>query len=315
MKKLFLALALICLAAAPIARAQTMGIAALVNDDVISAADLENRTSLLLLSTQMEDTAEGRQKIAPQVLRGLIDEKLQQQEAKRLNISVSEAEVQSGIARLAQQNNMPPDQFVAFIEQKGASLDSLTEQLKSTLLWAKIVRQKFLSQAVVTEEEINESLAKVQANAGASQYLLAEIFLPVYSQAEEEDVRDIAVKLVSEVMAGAEFASLARQFSKSASAPQGGDLGWVKRGQLPPALDQKLEVMQPNQITKPVRTADGYTVLLLRDIRTPDGDSKPAVERDRIAADLRQKKLEASARKFLRDLRSAAIVDIRANVF
>ncbi len=315
MKKLFLALALICLAAAPIARAQTMGIAALVNDDVISAADLENRTSLLLLSTQMEDTAEARQKIAPQVLRGLIDEKLQQQEAKRLNISVSDAEVQAGIARLAQQNNMPPDQFIAFIGQKGASLDSLTEQLKSTLLWAKIVRQKFLSQAVVTEEEINESLAKVQASAGAAQYLLAEIFLPVYSQAEEEDVRDIAVKLVSEVMAGAEFASLARQFSKSASAPQGGDLGWVKRGQLPPALDQKLEVMQPNQITKPVRTADGYTVLLLRDIRTPDGDAKPAVERDRIAADLRQKKLEASARKFLRDLRSAAIVDIRANAF
>lgn len=312
MKKIFAAFLFSFLCLALPARAQTLEIAAVVNDEVISRLDVQNRLSLIALSTDIALTPENTQKLYPQILRNLIDEKLQLQEARRLGLSASDTEVNAAITRLAAQNNLPPEQFEQFISQKGASFDSLLDQVRATIVWTKIIRQKFSTAAIVTEDEIQEAINREKTNLTAPQYLVAEIFLNVETPGDEASVKELADRLVSEVMQGAPFAPLARQFSQSASAPQGGDLGWVKRGQLPALLDQKLALMQPNQITKPQRLADGYVIMLLRDVRIPEEGSVPDINRQAVADLIRQKKLEGSARKYLRDLRTLALVDLRS---
>ena len=89
------------------AAAQETRIAAVVNEDMISLGDLEARIRLVLLSSQLPDNEQVRQRVAPQVLRTLIDEKLEMQEAKKFNVSASEDDANKAFDRLEQQNNMP----------------------------------------------------------------------------------------------------------------------------------------------------------------------------------------------------------------
>src|SRR5689334_16540013 len=103
---LFRLISLLLLLAGP-AAAQETRIAAVVNDDIVSLADLQERVHLALASANIEDTEQNRQRISPQVLRGLIDEKLEMQEAKRLNVKAEDDEVAEALRRIEQQNNVP----------------------------------------------------------------------------------------------------------------------------------------------------------------------------------------------------------------
>ncbi len=293
------------------ASAQTMEIAALVNDEVVSRLDVEQRISLMSLSADRELTPDDRKKIYPQILRSLIDERLQIQEARRMNLMANEAEIMGAVARLAAQNNIPIEQFENHIAEKGGNYDSLLEQLKATISWTKVVRQKFATVAIVTEDEIGAEFDKIKSATASPEYHVAEIFLAVDDPKDEESIKKTADDLVQKILQGAAFDELARQFSQSQSATEGGDLGWVKRGQLPEAADMKLAKMNANQVTRPIRVAEGFAILFLREIRTPNSAETPEINRNAIADRLRQKKLESSARKYLRDLRSVALVDLR----
>ena len=313
MQKIIYSFFIILLAACSAAHAQnqTMGIAAVINDEVISQLDISERLALVSMTANLANTPENMQKLTPQILRNLIDERIQLQEAKRLNIVATEGEINNGLARIAEQNKIPPDKLEEAIVKQGGSFDSLLDQIKATIGWTKVIRQRFASTAIITEEEINQEAAVAAANAAAPQYQLAEITLLVESPADEDSVKQLADRLIQQILDGTPFAPLAREFSKSPSAESGGDIGWVKRGQLPAVLEQRLSTMQPNQITKPIRTNDGYVILYLRDTRIPTADSMPPVDRQAIADFLRQKKLESAARKYLRDLRSIALIDIK----
>jgi hypothetical protein len=143
MKRLsFLALlltALLTLAGA--VSAQETRIAAVVNDDVISVADVGARMRLVFASSNIEDTPESRQRVARQVVRILIDEKLEMQEAKRLNLKVSEAEIAAALANIEAQNNLPKGGLDKMLSARGVERGTLVDQLTATLAWGKVVRQ------------------------------------------------------------------------------------------------------------------------------------------------------------------------------
>jgi peptidyl-prolyl cis-trans isomerase SurA len=86
-------------------------IAAVVNDDVISVSDLSSRIRMISLSAAIPDTPEARKRVAAQVLRTLVDEKLELQEAKRKNITASQEEIDKAVSSIAQQNKLTADQL------------------------------------------------------------------------------------------------------------------------------------------------------------------------------------------------------------
>src|SRR5438046_2448527 len=112
-------LALIIILSAGVSLAQETRIAAVVNDDVISVADLTARLRLIISSSNIEDSPQTQQRISRQVLRNLIDEKLEMQESKRLNITVSDNEVAEAVARIEQQNNMPKGGLDRYLASRG----------------------------------------------------------------------------------------------------------------------------------------------------------------------------------------------------
>src|SRR5215469_9995414 len=126
--RLLLALPLLLLFAAP-AAAQETRIAAVVNDDIVSLNDLSNRMLLVMRSSGMEDTKQNRDRVSSQVLRSLIDERLQMQEAKRLNVKVSDDEVDKALERIEQNNRMQKGALNEFLEKAGIPRAALIEQI------------------------------------------------------------------------------------------------------------------------------------------------------------------------------------------
>ncbi len=274
----------------------TMSAAAIVNDEVISVLDLAMRTRLVVLASGLPSNNENHRRLQPQVLRSLIDERLQLQEANRLDVRVNQSQVEQALQRLADQNNMTAPQFVGELERNGILPNTILDQIRASISWQTVVQQRLRPAIDIGEEAINEAIERLKANQGKPQYRVAEIFLAIDDAFQEDQVMRTARRLIEELRQGASFAALAQQFSQSATATVGGDLGWVVASQLPAELDQTLARMRRGDVAGPIRTFGGIYILALINQRVveagdtfvslnqiflpfPDGGS-PAEEQD-----------------------------------
>ncbi len=248
-----------------------MRIAAVVNDDVISLYDVGARMRMLMISSNLPDTAETRQRIGGQVLRALIDEKLQLQEAKRQNIIANDEEIAKALGQIEKQNNMKAGQLDDFLKQRGVDRDSLVTQVSASIVWAKLVRRLAQQTTEVSDEEVDETLKRLREHANEPQSRVAEIFLAVDNPSQEEEVRRLAERLTEQMRHGARFSAVAQQFSQSATAAVGGDIGWVRPDQLPPDLAKVVGNMRPGELSSPVRTGAGYYLMLVVERRNGPG--------------------------------------------
>ena len=213
-------------------------IAAVVNDEVISVGDLQSRLKMVMLSSNLADSLENRQRIANQVLRTLVDEKLQIQEAKRQNISATEDEINKAIAQIAKQNNMQSAQLDQVLKVNGIERGAVIDQLTASIVWSKLVRRLVSQTNVVSDEEVDYALKRAKESSNEPQSRVAEIFLAIDNPQQEDDVRRLAERLTEQMKQGARFSAIAQQFSQSATAAVGGDMGWVRPEQLSPGTRQ-----------------------------------------------------------------------------
>ncbi len=261
------ALGLIAAAGGPGAAQGVQRIAAIVNDEVISVYDLEQRIRLLLSTSSSRPTPETMRRMQTQVLQSLIEERLQLQEASRLNIAVDDSEIQTAIRFIEDQNGMAEGGLTETLLQGGSNLDALVAQLEAQIAWSKVVGQRLRPRVSVGQEEIETVLERIRANAGRGENLVSEIFLSAEGVAQKEEIRRNAVELVAQLRSGARFSDVARQVSQGLSAPAGGNVGWVESGSLAPELDIVLAKLNVGQISDPVEIVEGFYILFLRNRR------------------------------------------------
>ncbi len=256
----------------PVALAQdTLRAVAVVNDEVISMLDLFMRTRLMALSSGIELTPESQSRLQQQVLRRLIDERLQLQEAQRLSIIVSDQEVADALNGIARRNKMSSAQFETMLAQNQIWPSAIKEQVRAELVWRNVVRVRLVPTIVIADEEIDDVVARVEAGRGGSQINLSEIYLEVDSVQAEDEVRGAAADLLEELRGGGDFSALAGQFSQSATAAKGGNIGWIEETQLPDELASVVRDMKIGEVTGPVRGLTGYYILYLRNRKAISG--------------------------------------------
>ena len=255
----------------PVGSQEKIGIAAIVNDEVVSVYDLASRVTLAIASARAQNSEETRRRIAPQVLRSLIEEKVKMQEAKRLDIKVAEADVQAALRQIEKQNNLPRGGLEKFLVRQGIAKAALVEQIKTSIAWAKVVNARLRPSIAIGEDEIDDALARIKENEGKPQQKISEIFLPINDPDKEPNVRQSADRIIKQLRTNSRFESLARSFSQSASAAVGGDLGWTRPGELGGLLDAAVAALRPGEISPPIRTPAGYHILMLKARRTDPG--------------------------------------------
>jgi peptidyl-prolyl cis-trans isomerase SurA len=238
-------------------------IAAVVNNEVISVQDLDSRIKMVLLSSNLPDTPEMRKKVAPQVLRTLIDEKLQLEEAQRKHITATNAELRKAIALLEHQNHMPPGGLEKYLRAHNIEPSALIDQITAAIVWGKLVRQRVEETSPISDEQVDETLAHLKETADEPESQVAEIFLPVDNPEQDGQVRQLAERLIQQMRGGARFSAIAQQFSQSPTAAVGGDIGWVRPDELNPKLGKVVAALQPGELSTPIRTRAGYYLLLV----------------------------------------------------
>jgi peptidyl-prolyl cis-trans isomerase SurA len=271
MRRFALAAALLLgFALAPAAQ-ELQRIAAIVNEDVISMYDLRARIELIIVSSRLPNTAEVRQRIQPQVLRAMIDERLQMQEAKRRNVAVTKPDLDRAVGAIERDNNMPAGGLQEYLRQNGLREDSLFDQLRAAIAWQKVVSRQFRPTVNITPGQVDEALAQMKKKQGQEQYRVYEILLTIDSPDEENLVRDNARRLVEQIRGGALFDALARQFSQGPNAQNGGDRGWIVAEDADPAFAEAIRNLRPGEVSEPLRTIAGYHIIAVRDRRRSSG--------------------------------------------
>ena len=242
-------------------------IVALVNDEVISLRDVNQRSRVIMATARLPDTPEVMRAVREQAMRSLIDERLQMQEAKRRGISISQQELDSAIALIERQFGVPAGRFEDFAQRSGIDPAIFINQVRAELTWARMIRARLSATVTVTDQEVDEQIAKLRSSAGQTEELISEILVPVDNPDQEEPQRQTAQRIVEQLRAGASFPAMARQFSRGTTAANGGEVGWVQRGTLPEEVEQVIARMDKGDISDPIRSIGGYQIVALRDRR------------------------------------------------
>ncbi len=240
---------------------------AVVNGDIITGTDVDQRTALVLASNKAQPSDEEKQRLKMQILRNLIDESLQIQEAKTQDISVKDDDVEQSYARVAQQNfGKNTAALDGYLTKIGSSSNSLKRQIRGELAWQHLLRRNVQPFVNVSEEEVKESLARLRADKGLEEFHVAEIYLAAQPDTQAA-VFENAKKIVEQIKAGASFQAMARTYSEASTKVVGGDLGWLRLSKLPTEMAAPVQTMTAGQLAGPIAIPGGFTIVALVDKR------------------------------------------------
>lgn len=303
-----IAIALVALTVLPVfpvdaARRDVEGIAAIVNDEVVSIYDVEQRVNLFFASSGIPKTEENIKTLRNQVLRTLVDEKMQVQIALENDIEISQAEIDNQILRMAQQSGGDVDDIHAFLKENNIRPATLENQIRAEIAWQNFIQRKFSGRINISEAEIEETMERAINAINRTRYNLSEILLVGDMASDGARLSGLARQLIEELKKGVDFAAVARQFSNASSAATGGRVGWTTEDQLDPKLASVVTSLGRGEISAPIVTNAGIYIVKVDGIQQSGGiDPDRHIfdllilsltnDRPSLAADLRRIKAE-----------------------
>jgi peptidyl-prolyl cis-trans isomerase SurA len=258
-------------------------VAAIVNDDVITQRELDERVELIARRlTQQNAPVPPMDQLRSQVLNQMVLERVQLERAKEDGIAVDDAAVQVTLQRLAQTNNMSVEIYRARLEAQGVPWSVFTRDARTELTLSKLREKEVDSKVTVTDAEVANYIASQRGpNAKGQQDLRMEhLFLKAPLNASETDIEAAQKKaqgLLQQAKGGANFEKLAKANSQAADASKGGDLGFLPPSQLPAEFASAASSLRPGQVNPDViRTNDGFEIVRLVERRSGQGGASAA---------------------------------------
>ena len=249
-------------------------IAVIVNDEVISRYDVNQRVRLILVTSGIPATEENIKRIEEQAIKALIDEKIQLQEAIKLEVPDSPNEINLMLDNIARSNQTTADGILESITSQGVNSETLLNQIKSELLWNKIVRGRFGSYINISDEEVDIIYNRTIQNINNSQYDISEIFIGFEDENEEREAKDLTQRLTEQLKNNIPFEPVAQQFSQAPSSGQGGFIGWVSEGQLDPEILLSIKDLEIGAVSEPIKTVNGYFIIKING-KSEEGGKNP----------------------------------------
>lgn len=239
---------------------------AIVNGDIVTRTDVEQRLALIVAANGGNVPAEELERLRNQVLRNLIDETLQIQEAKANKVDVTAAEINESYTRVARNFKRTPETMAEYLTSIGSSERSLKRQIEGETAWNRLLRRRIAPFVNVSQDEVQGIVQRLNASKGATEVRVGEIFISATPESATE-VSNGMRKIMDQVRQGGSFTAYARQFSEASTAAVGGDLGWVRPEQLPEALSGTINTMNVGQLAGPIQVPGGFSLLYLIDKR------------------------------------------------
>jgi peptidyl-prolyl cis-trans isomerase SurA len=288
-------------------------IVAVVNDEVITAIELGERTRVVAAQLQRGGgqlpPAETLQR---QVLERMINDLVQVQHAKETGIRIDDATVEKTIQRIADDNSLSMTAFRQALERDGIRYARFREDMRNELILSRLREREVENSVVVTDAEVETELARAERERGGDvEYQLQHILVLLPQQATPEQIdarRRRALQALSELRRGANFAEISATYSEAPDALQGGNLGWRAAGRLPALFLDAVDKLRPGEVSDILRSPNGFHIVKLLDKRAKD--KTPAVMQTRarhILVRTKEGTNEAEVRERLARLRTRIV--------
>lgn len=248
------------------------GIAAIVNEDLITEAELNHRLEMVKKEfEQNQQPIPNDEILSKQILNHFINEKLQLQVAKRTGITVDEDTLDTAIKKILQSNHQDLESFKAQLQGEGLSLDEFREQLKNQLLIHKLFERDVGSHITVTKDQVSKILHSPQYNSiNVKEYHVYDLLVALSEEPTSDEVRTAKTrieKILADLHKGKDFKALALAESDGENALQSGDLGWRRLEALPTLFMEPIKQMKPGKVIGPIRAPNGFHLILLEATR------------------------------------------------
>jgi peptidyl-prolyl cis-trans isomerase SurA len=247
-----------------------------VNDDVITRQELEERTASVTKMLQRQKTMLPDSNVLQrQVLERMISEMLQDQFAKESGLRVDDAMLDKTILRIAQQNKFDSvGAFRAKVEEDGTSFKEFREEIRNEMISTRLREREVDSKLVISENEVDNYLSNQARQEGKGDELqLAHIMVVVPEQASADKIQSFqkrAEEALAKLRGGAPFSQIAAGYSDAQDALKGGELGWRTVDRLPPIFAEALQKMKPGEVSEILRSPNGFHIIKLLDRRSKD---------------------------------------------
>ncbi len=242
------------------------GIAAVVDDDVITRGELTTRLQALVAQLQKKGTQLPPLKVLQrQLLERMIVEQLQLAQASQLGIKVGDEELNKIIERIAEQNKLSLLQFRSTLENDGVSFATFREEIRKEVIITRVRNSQVDKRVNVSPQEVDNLLESQRRNQSKNQeFHLQHILIALPADASPEQIAESQAKvtqLLGELRGGADFGNMAVSHSAGPQALEGGDIGWRRLAQLPVAFAEAVKGMSVGEISEPVRSTSGFHLL------------------------------------------------------
>ena len=288
---------------------------AVVNNDAITLGELQE-TIIAYRQESRQRSGPTDEELAKQLLPRLIDSRLQLQEADREKVVVDDVEVNDELSeRVKTYGAKSVEEFDRLLKSQGVTLESIKKRLRDSLRVQKVIRRKVALRVSVTDQEIAQYLEENRAKLETGLSYHARHILLVPEDGGSDDAAWEAARIKAELIRtqlaeGADFAAVARQHSKDASARDGGDLGTLKRGELSQEIEAEILALEPGAVSKPYRSPLGYHVFKLESKDSLEGGGLVRVKQQ-IREILFRDKYETRLEAWLKEIKQRAIIEVR----
>lgn len=257
---------------------------AVVNDEVITRFELNEQRKAVIAQLKRQGVAMPPDaELDSQVLERFINEKVQLQYAREYGIRADEEVVNASLQRIAADNKMSMQQFVAALKKDGVTIEKFRDELKNEIVLSRLRDREVESRVTVTDSEIDSYLAVAKAQgANQAEYQLAHILVLVPEQATPDQIetrKKRAEEAARQLKAGTAFGQVAAVFSDSNDAAQGGALGWRQADRLPTIYADAANKLKPGETSDVLRSANGFHIVRLIEKRA--GEQKSIVEQSK----------------------------------
>lgn len=284
-------------------RAEEVKIVALVNGEMISNQDIQNRINAFLLTSNIPLNDQTKNIIVQKVLHGAIDEKIKLQAAKKEGVNISDKEIDNAVRQFETNNKIPSGELKNILKKGKVNMGTFRDQIKSDLAWVRLVKKKTMNDGI-TQKELEKAMEEARHDLNEPKFMVSEIFI------KKEKAKDLNI-LVNKLREDPRFDLYALQFSDSASASKGGSLGWINKEKLATPLEKALDKLKEGQVSDPVFLNNGYYILKLEKTFNPKKDKPQMPTQDEMRNFLTNQKMEDFAQKYLQDLRQNAVIELR----
>jgi peptidyl-prolyl cis-trans isomerase SurA len=287
---------------------------AVVNNDAITLSDLQEAIAVYQYENRDRAPAPANE-LAPQFLTRMIDNRLQIQEAEREKIVIEDVEIEEELSdRLKKMNVKSREEFDSMLKAQGLSMEAVKRRISDEIRRNRVVGRKVRLRISVTEAEVTQYLEanRAKLETGLTYHARHILILPDTgaSDAAWENARITADLVRSELLQGADFAELAKQNSRDATARDGGDLGTLKRGELAQDIETQILSLAPGEVSLPYRSALGYHIFRLESKDSLEGEGLTRVKAQ-IREILFREKFDARFDAWIKEIKQRAIIDVR----